>query len=64
MAIMLPKLPYAKNAMFPYISERTMDIHHNKHHNAYVTNLNKLIEDTEFKKESLENIIKKTAGDD
>ncbi len=63
MAIILPKLPYAKNALEPHISEKTLEFHHGKHHNAYVVNGNKLIEGTELAKDSLEEIIKKTAGD-
>ena len=44
MAFELPALPYANNALEPYIDARTMEIHHDKHHNAYVTNLNKALE--------------------
>jgi len=43
MAFELPKLPYAYNALEPHIDARTMEIHHTKHHNAYVTNLNNAI---------------------
>ena len=53
----LPDLPYAKDALEPHISAETLDFHHDKHHNAYVTNLNNLIEGTEFADKSLENII-------
>ena len=63
MAIILPELPYAKGALAPHISEKTLDFHHGKHHNTYVANLIKLIEGTELSGETLENIIKKTAGD-
>ena len=63
MAIILPELPYAKNALEPHISEKTLEFHHGKHHNAYVVNGNKLIEGTELAEDSLEEIIKKTAGD-
>jgi superoxide dismutase, Fe-Mn family len=63
MAIVLPELPYAKNALEPHISEKTLEFHYGKHHNAYVVNGNKLIEGTELAEESLEEIIKKTAGD-
>lgn len=63
MAIVLPELPFAKNYLEPLISEKTLEFHYGKHHNAYVVNLNKLIEGTEFQNETLENIIKKTAGD-
>ncbi len=44
MAFTLPGLPYAHNALEPHIDARTMEIHHGKHHNAYVTNLNKALE--------------------
>lgn len=44
MAFELPALPYATNALEPHIDTRTMEIHHGKHHNAYVTNLNKALE--------------------
>ena len=44
MAFTLPPLPYAKNALAPHISEETLDYHYGKHHQAYVTNLNKLVE--------------------
>lgn len=63
MPITIPNLPYAKDALAPYISANTLDFHHGKHHNAYVTNLNKLIESGDLTSETLENIIKKTAND-
>ena len=63
MAIILPELPYAKNALAPYVSEKTLEFHYGKHHNAYVVNANKLIEGTELAEERIEDIIKKTAGD-
>lgn len=63
MAITLPDLPYPKDALEPFISARTLEFHHDKHHNAYVVNANKLLEGTELANESLETIIKKTAGD-
>ncbi len=44
MAFTLPALPYAPDALEPYIDKQTMEIHHDKHHNAYVTNLNKALE--------------------
>ena len=53
----LPDLPYAKDALAPYISAETLDFHHDKHHQAYVTNLNNLIEGTEFADKSLEEIV-------
>jgi Fe-Mn family superoxide dismutase len=55
-------LPYAKDALAPQISERTLEFHHGKHHQAYVDKLNQLIEGTDLAKETLENIIKKSAG--
>ncbi|GAB4299563.1 MAG: superoxide dismutase [Fe] [Thiohalomonadaceae bacterium] len=55
----LPALPYAKNALEPYISAETLEYHHGKHHQAYVTNLNNLIPGTEYENLSLEDIIKK-----
>ncbi|MAR56578.1 MAG: superoxide dismutase [Fe] [Rickettsiales bacterium] len=64
MAFTLPDLPYAKDALAPHISSETLDYHHGKHHNAYVTNLNKLIEGTEFEGKELEEIIQATAGKD
>jgi len=53
----LPELPYAKDALEPHISAETLDYHHDKHHQAYVTNLNNLIEGTEFADKPLEDII-------
>ena len=44
MAFTLPNLPYDKNALAPHISAETLEFHHGKHHQAYVTNLNKLLE--------------------
>lgn len=58
MAIELPALPYAKNALEPHISAETLEFHYGKHHQAYVTNLNKLIEGTDKANQSLEEIIK------
>ena len=58
MAFELPALPYATNALEPHIDARTMEIHHGKHHNAYVTNLNKAIEGTEMAGKSLEDLLK------
>ena len=48
MAFTLPPLPYANDALEPHIDARTMEIHHDKHHNAYVTNLNNAVEGTEL----------------
>jgi len=63
MAIILPDLPYEKDALAPHISSNTLDFHYEKHHHAYVANLNKLIEGTDLADETLEGIIKKTAND-
>lgn len=58
----LPKLPYALDALQPYISQETLEYHYGKHHKAYVDNLNKLVVNTEFADSSLEDIIKKSSG--
>lgn len=58
----LPDLPYPKNSLQPHVSEETINYHYGKHHNAYVTNLNKLIKGTEFESKSLEDIIKTSKG--
>jgi len=58
----LPQLPYAKSALAPTISEETIEYHYGKHHNAYVTNLNKLIANTEFASMTLEQICAKASG--
>jgi superoxide dismutase, Fe-Mn family len=57
MAFSLPPLPYDKNALAPHISAETLEYHHGKHHQAYVTNLNKLLEGKPEEKKSLEEII-------
>jgi len=58
MAFELPALPYASDALEPSIDKETMEIHHGKHHQAYVDNLNKAIEGTDAANLSLEEIIK------
>jgi len=58
----LPKLPYALDALQPNISKETLEYHYGKHHQAYVNNLNKLVQDTEFANMSLEEIIMKSSG--
>ena len=55
----LPALPYAKDALAPHISAETLEFHHGKHHQAYVTNLNNLIKGTEYENLELEAIVKK-----
>lgn len=63
MAIELPGLPFADDALEPHISAHTLSFHHGKHHAAYVTNLNNLIKDTDLEGKSLEQIIMAVAGD-
>jgi len=58
MAFELPSLPYAFDALEPHIDARTMEIHHTKHHNAYVTKLNDAVAGTPQEGESLESLIK------
>jgi Fe-Mn family superoxide dismutase len=58
----LPELPYAKNALEPHISAETLEYHHGKHHQTYVTNLNNLIKGTEFENSTLEEIVMKSSG--
>ena len=58
MAFTLPALPYAHNALEPYIDELTMQIHHGKHHQAYVDNLNKAIAGTPYEGKTLEELVK------
>ena len=58
MTFTLPPLPYAFDALEPYIDAKTMEIHHDKHHGAYVTNLNAAIEKApELKSKSLEELL-------
>ena len=57
MAFELPPLPYAKDALAPHISEETLEYHYGKHHQTYVTNLNKMVEGTDFENSSLEEVI-------
>ncbi|KEQ29792.1 superoxide dismutase [Pedobacter antarcticus] len=58
MAFELPALPYATDALEPHIDKQTMEIHHDKHHQAYVTNLNKALEGKAEASQSLDEIIK------
>ena len=58
MAFELPSLPYAHDALEPHIDARTMEIHHGKHHNAYVTNLNGAIAGTDMEGKSIEDICR------
>ena len=61
--ITLPALPYAYDALEPHISKETLEFHHDKHHQTYVTNLNNLIKGTDLEGKTLEEIIKISAGD-
>ncbi|MEJ2884019.1 superoxide dismutase [Pedobacter sp. GR22-6] len=58
MAFELPALPYATDALEPHIDKQTMEIHHGKHHQAYVTNLNKALEGKPEASQSIEEIVK------
>jgi Fe-Mn family superoxide dismutase len=62
MAIELPPLPYDRAALEPHISAETLDYHHGKHHKAYVDNLNRMIEGTEFADLPLVDIIRRSQG--
>jgi Fe-Mn family superoxide dismutase len=62
MAIELPPLPYARDALAPHISAETLDYHYGKHHQAYVTNINNLIKGTQFENSSLDDIVKNSQG--
>lgn len=62
MTFTLPQLPYAIDALAPLISKETLEYHYGKHHNAYVTNLNKLVVGTAFETMSLEDVIKQSTG--
>ena len=63
MIFTLPKLDYQKSALAPIMSEETLDLHHGKHHQTYITNLNNFIKDTEMAKMSLEEIITYSSKD-
>ncbi len=62
MAHTLPDLPYSMDALEPHISRETLEYHYGKHHNAYVTNLNGMIEGTDLEGASLEDIIRRSSG--
>ena len=63
MTFELPKLDYSNDALAPIMSAETLDLHHGKHHQTYITNLNKFIKDTEMEDMSLEDIIKSSSKD-
>ena len=60
MTFQLPKLDYNNDALAPIMSQETLDLHHGKHHQTYVTNLNNLLKDTDLSGASLEEIVKRT----
>jgi superoxide dismutase, Fe-Mn family len=62
MAIELPPLPWARDALVPHISAETIDYHYGKHHQTYVTNVNNQIKGTEFENADLVTIVKKSQG--
>ena len=63
MAFILPDLPYAYDALGPYMSAETLEFHHDKHHNAYVTAGNGMIDGTPYADMSLEDVVVKSHGD-
>lgn len=63
MAFELPPLPYGYDALEPFMSQQTLHLHHDKHHQTYVTNLNNLTKDTPLANASLEELIQQSAGD-
>lgn len=62
MSFELPKLSYALNALEPHISQKTLEFHYGKHHQAYVNNLNNLVKGTNFEDATLETIVKEAEG--
>ena len=62
MSFTLPELPYAYDALQPYMSKETLEFHHDKHHKAYVDTGNKLLEGSELAGKSLEEIVKESYG--
>lgn len=58
MAFELPELPYAYDALEPHFDKETMEIHHSKHHNTYVTKLNDAVKGTDLESKSIEDIVK------
>lgn len=62
MSFELPKLPYAADALEPYISAKTIEFHYGKHHQTYVTKLNGMVPGTQFENASLEDIVRQATG--
>ena len=63
MTFELPKLNYSNDALSPIMSQETLELHHGKHHQTYITNLNNFIKDTDMAEMSLEDIIVKSSKD-
>ncbi len=63
MTLELPDLPYAYDSLAPYMSAETLEFHHDKHHNAYVTNGNKLLDESDLKDKSIEEVIRASYND-
>ena len=63
MTFELPSLPYASDALAPYMSSETLDFHHGKHHQTYVTNLNNLVKDSDMQDASLQDVVIKSSKD-
>jgi Fe-Mn family superoxide dismutase len=63
MSIAFPELPYAKDALEPHISSRTLEFHHGKHHKTYVDTANKMLAGTDMENMEVEQIVKKVSGD-
>ena len=62
MTFTLPELPYSYDALQPYMSKETLEFHHDKHHQAYVTNGNNLMKGTEYENMSVEEVVKASFG--
>ncbi len=62
MSFTLPELPYAYDALQPYMSRETLEFHHDKHHEAYVNTGNNLLKGTEFEGKSIEEVVKGSYG--
>ena len=62
MSFTLPPLPYAYDALQPFMSKETLEFHHDKHHQAYVTNGNNLLKGTEFEDKSVEEVVRGSFG--
>ena len=62
MAFTLPELPYSYDALSPYMSKETLEFHHDKHHQAYVTNGNNLLKGTEFEDKTVEEVVQGSYG--